>query len=413
MPPLFLTQGGFFFAFSGLKNTALLKRLYRRIFIMKKTGIGLTSIIIALVILATQAAAAGPVFSDTGKHWAKTYIERLTGLGAIKGFPDGTFKPNGTITRAEFLAILLRAMGSDPGQPKTGQWYVNYINTAKDKGYIKDGEFADPNLKISKMEIAKVVVRALGKEDKAIELANIATIFKDDSSIAGANKGYVRVCYEYGIISGTPEGNFLPNASATRAEASKMIITFLDNRNKAVNIDTGKPANDALMMYEYNLKREVAVTSSHPEFIPRIKKGIEIMSKPGGYADMLYFSKSNKVQLQLYENKEVLEKNIWDQHPILNYFIQTEQDPKSLKYLPYSIDLYDIRNEAGVQKFKEIVKDVFPEAYDKVMKELDNKLKDTNYEKSVWGPINGRQTQISTFKGSDKIYVHIAPKNPI
>ncbi len=379
---------------------------------MKKTGIGLTLIIITLVILATQAAAAGPVFSDTGKHWAKTYIERLTGMGAIKGLPDGTFKPNGTITRAEFLAILLRAMGSDPGQPKTGQWYVNYINTAKDKGYIKDGEFVDPNLKISKMEIAKVVVRALGKEDKAIELANIATIFKDDSSIAGANKGYVRVCYEYGIISGTPEGNFLPNASATRAEASKMIITFLDNRNKVVNIDTGKPSNDALMMYEIDSKREMAVTSSIPEILPRVKKGIEIMSG-AGYTMPKYSKAVNQVEFRLFANKEEAEKPLWERHPILSYNIQTKKDPdNSDTFLPYSINLYDTYNEVGVQKFKEVIKDVFPEAYDKVTKELDNKMKDINYQGRVWEKVNGREIRVFTFKGYNQVDVYIALKNP-
>lgn len=366
--------------------------------------------LVLTVSLILVFASIGYAFSDTDAHWAKSYITRLAELKAIKGYSNGSFKPNGNISRAEFTAALLRAVGEDPGQPGTGDWYDNYMKAAREKGYIKEGEFDDAALLISRMEIARMIVRALGKEEAAAKLVDVLTKFRDDDTISGANKGYVRVCYEYGVISGTPDGRFLPNAYATRAEAAKMIVTFLDNRGKDIEIDAGKPANDALMMYEYEEKKEVAVTTSHPELIPHIRKGLEILSQEG-YLVYYYVKESDKIEFNLYRNKEEAEKPIWEQNWFLSYYILLEKDSRSKDYLPYKIHLYDTQNVIGQKKLKEIIHDVFPEAYNKTIKELENKIKDTNYQNTVWEKVNGREIRIFSSSGYNQIDVYIALEN--
>jgi|GEM_PF-1127032 len=357
-------------------------------------------------------------FSDVESHWAKDYIEQLVSSGAIKGYADGTFRPDGTITRAEFVAILLRAMGNDVGQPKTGNWYDNYMKEARSKGLVKFAEFEDVNANISRIEITKLIVRALGKEDIAKKLSYTATEFKDDKAISEANKGYVRVAYEYGIINGTPEGKFLPNANATRAEASKIIVTFLENRDKDITISEEQKSEGDLYMYCPPAGKEVKVETSYPELIPHIRKALEICKPVGNeYWDITYWKSNtdNTVQFVMYKDKEEYDKPYGVRHSALGYYLELEKAiytvPELYTYLPYDISLWDIKNEIAQAKFKEIVKDVFPEAYDLVVKELENTLKDVNYEKMVWEKIGGREIRIHTHKGSKQMEVYVALKN--
>lgn len=351
-------------------------------------------------IVENVKSMLGSKFSDTGSHWAKTYIEQLVAKGAIKGYTDGTFRPNNNITRAEFISILLRAMGNDPGQPKTGKWYDNYIKEAKAKGYIKEGEFANVEQNISRMEVVKVITRALGKEDTAVKLSGVATKLTDDNTISNANKGYVRVCYEYGIISGTSDGKFLPNANATRAEAAKMIITFLENKGKNIEIPVDVPKDDGVYI------NGEKVETDYPQLLPHIKKAMEIAQTKDGYFDIDYSSKYNQVEFFLYKSKEEFENEYWQRHGILGYVIYPKKDPAVKIYHPYSICLWDTENELGRNKFKEFVKDFFPEAYDTVTKELENKIKDINYEKKLITKIGNREIKIITEKGAKGMSIY-------
>lgn len=270
-------------------------------------------------------------FSDTERHWAKEYIERLAAMGAIKGREDGKFHPNDKITTAEFLAVLLRAVGNDPGQPKEGNWHENYVKEAIARGYVREDEtYGATHTYISKAMMARVIARALGKEELAQKLFGQPTAFKDNDSISNYNRGYVRICYEYGIANGTPEGNFMPNSHATRAEAAKMVIMFLDNRDKAVNIPVDETRNpDDLYMYDPFLKKEIKVVTSHPELLPHIRKGMEILSKEG-YCEMLYSIKDDVVQFCVYESRKEYEKPIWEKYPFFSFWIYTEKDERNI-----------------------------------------------------------------------------------
>lgn len=213
-------------------------------------------ILIAVTVFAILIPATAANLTDVESNWAKPYIEQLIQLGAIKGKPDGLFHPNDTITRAEFTKVLLIAMGEDPGQPSNGYWGEYYISTARNKGLIKAGEFIDPEFNISRMEIAWMVVRALGKETEAMARVGKNTGFIDDASISDKYKGYVKVCKAYGIVNGYTDGTFRPNSYATRAEATKMIVTYLNNKNntidwtqvdKPVTIQTGDVVIDSIV----------------------------------------------------------------------------------------------------------------------------------------------------------------------
>jgi len=371
--------------------------------------------IISVLIAATMILILSVnvlAFSDTENHWAKEYIDELTGMGAIKGRGDGLFYPYDTITRAEFTAILLRSIGNDVGQLDSGKWYNLYMQEAENKGLIKDGEYSNVEQNISRLEIAKMITRALNKEQLAAELQGKDTGFKDDYFVRMADKGYLIILKEYGVINGTPEGYFLPDRSADRAEATKMIVTFLENSDidLAIKPDNYAQGTDGIYIYEYDSKQEQKVITSNVELMPHIKKAIDTFASGGGYTDTLYSKEDNHIQFYLYKDKAEAEKPMGEQDTIMSFHVYTEQDPRSSSYLPYQIHLYNTKNSMGQKYVKTLIKDLFPQAYDTVVKELQNKVNDTNYENKVWEDIAGREIRIFTFKGHNQIDIYIAPE---
>jgi streptogramin lyase len=183
---------------------------------------------------STQAA---PTLTDITGNWAAGDIEQLVSQGYLSGYPDGTFKPDSEITRAEFCAIMDKVLNLTTvtqetpqfNDVQTGDWYYQPVEEAVYAGIAKgynEGYFK-PNAPISRQEMACVLVQALGESQLADTNAKTKTKFADDASIAGWSRGYIFVANQQGIISGYPDGSFQPRSNATRAEACAMISKLL------------------------------------------------------------------------------------------------------------------------------------------------------------------------------------------
>ena len=135
--------------------------------------------LVMLTFLFSIAGTASAAFSDIADYSGKSDIMRLTSLGVINGYPDGTFKPNGDITRAEFAKIAVCMAGLQEVAPgmegmvgpfkdvKVGDWYNGWVNIAAAQGYVKgypDGTFG-PNNKVTQQEVVTVLMRLLGYND--------------------------------------------------------------------------------------------------------------------------------------------------------------------------------------------------------------------------------------------------------
>jgi len=179
-----------------------------------------------------------PVFSDVpAAYWASAVIDQLNGLGMVSGYPDGSFRPDSPITRAEFVTILDRALNLTAYTPATpdfqdvspGDWFYGSVEADVYAGIVKgygNGDFA-PNAPITRQEIATVLINALGKADAASVLMDTQTGFTDDASIAAWGRGFVAEAVQIGLIKGYPDGSFAPRSDATRAEACVMINNLL------------------------------------------------------------------------------------------------------------------------------------------------------------------------------------------
>lgn len=183
-----------------------------------------------------------PVFAahtDIDKSWAKADIEKWSSKSIINGYSDGTFRPNNNITRAEFVAIMTRIFGYiDKTATKfpdvqSSSWYSDYVAKAYDAGIIKgygDGTFK-PDQKISREQAAVIINRAFAYETAS---KNAYTKFNDASKVSAWARDAVSSLTEKGIIQGRPGNVFDPLANITRAEVIHIVSKIAaDLANKA------------------------------------------------------------------------------------------------------------------------------------------------------------------------------------
>jgi len=169
-------------------------------------------------------------------YWAYSVITDMCQKGVVAGYPDGLFRPESCITRAEFAKIIVEALNlteSNPAYPTfsditSADWYYGYVEAAAKAGLIKGfetGEFR-PNECITREQISAILVRVIGKESAAIANAGTATIFIDDGDISAWARGSVVIVVQEGLV-GYPDHTFKPGSNATRAEACAMIHRFV------------------------------------------------------------------------------------------------------------------------------------------------------------------------------------------
>ncbi|MCD1260355.1 S-layer homology domain-containing protein [Paenibacillus athensensis] len=177
------------------------------------------------------AAEAEPVptpdvsFSDIRGHWAEAAIRDGAGRGWIDGYPDGAFRPDEPVTRAEFALMLERALSADGDAAEAADfrdgplipgWARAAVARAVRSGWIDgypDGTFR-PAAFISRTEAAVLIARAGGAETPAA-----AAPFADDAAIADWAKPYIEAAREAKLVEGQAGGRFEPDALTTRAEA--------------------------------------------------------------------------------------------------------------------------------------------------------------------------------------------------
>jgi len=205
----------------------------------------LTALLVVAMVLSLTSVAFAATFNDTGDLDKDTQssIAKLTALKIINGYPDGTFKPDNNITRAEFAKIACVAGGmlssadilkSSPSKftdVKVGEWYTGYINLATAQGWVKgfpDGTYK-PNAQITYAEVITVLIRLLGYND------NLPGPWPVDY-IAKA-----------GALDITEDVSFDANAPATRVDVAVMadatlgckIVDWDNDKEKFVENDKG------------------------------------------------------------------------------------------------------------------------------------------------------------------------------
>jgi len=167
-------------------------------------------------------------FEDIENHWGKKYIEALYEAGMIKGVDEKTFAPERTITRAEFLTLLLRSQGKAETSytgvfedVKAEDWFSGYVQTAYDLEIISKNASFGPNIAINREQMAKLLSFFIKKEETS-ELT-----FNDSDQICVNIKEAAAKVVASGVMLGDEQNNFNPKANATRAEAAAVIYRLI------------------------------------------------------------------------------------------------------------------------------------------------------------------------------------------
>jgi uncharacterized repeat protein (TIGR02543 family) len=193
---------------------------------------------------STYTVIWNPVeFVDVSNHWAKDAINDMGSRMVISGVGNSIFDPDRDITRSEFAAIIVRALGLKPGigvnmftDISNSAWYCDYVATAAEYHIISgygNGEFG-PSDKITREQAMAMISRAmtitgLKEELTAGETDTIWAVFTDADQSAEYARNSIAVCLKSGIISGRSHNIMAPQDNISRAEVAVMIQRLLTN----------------------------------------------------------------------------------------------------------------------------------------------------------------------------------------
>lgn len=185
---------------------------------------------VAVVQEPVAQGAVSVALTDIAGHWAVENIKKLVDRKAIFGNPDGTFQPDKQITRAEFVAILVKALNLNGATDKSykdlnGHWAAGVMQVAIANGVVtgyEDGTIR-PDALITREQMAVMIAKASKLSSEINEQR-----FSDQSEIAEWARMYVLAAVKKGIISGYSDNTFKPQNLASKAEAVTMIIRSIN-----------------------------------------------------------------------------------------------------------------------------------------------------------------------------------------
>jgi len=173
-------------------------------------------------------------------HWAKNYIQALSAKGVIAGFPDGTFKPNDIVTRAQFAAIINKAFAPgakraaiDFNDVRTSYWGYQAIRTASRSGFLSGypNNTFKPEQRIPRVQV--LVSLANGLELTAAN-QNSLSFYNDASQIPSWARDSVSAATVKQVVVNYPTLKLLkPNNQATRAEVAAFVYQAMVNAGRA------------------------------------------------------------------------------------------------------------------------------------------------------------------------------------
>ena len=184
-------------------------------------------------------------FPDLAGHWAHDAVSDMASRMVVTGSPDGRFRPDGSVTRAEFAAMLVRALGLPSARAQAsdasfadvhaGDWYAGALNAALQAGLVGQpaapgGSFR-PNAAITREEAAAMLAQAMkltGMSAKpgVSDGAGVLASFKDAAHIGIASRSAVAIAVSGGLMKGDG-GAFRPSGGLTRAEAATVVRRLL------------------------------------------------------------------------------------------------------------------------------------------------------------------------------------------
>lgn len=200
------------------------------------TALAFTAGAAAPLVIQAPVQAQAVAFSDvTADYWAKGFIQELANRGVLSGFPDGSFRPNEPVTRAQFAAMVRQAFRKSPMRPAVSftdvpetYWAIAAVREAYTSGFMSgypEGNFL-PDENISRSQVLVSLANGLGYSANSSN--STLQVYSDAASIQDWARPSIAAATEKQIVVNYPNVQTLnPNRPATRAEVSAFIYQAL------------------------------------------------------------------------------------------------------------------------------------------------------------------------------------------
>ncbi|MDX2272829.1 MAG: S-layer homology domain-containing protein [Cyanobacteriota bacterium] len=184
--------------------------------------------------------------SDINTYWGSQYISSLANQQVIGGFPDGTFRPNDQVTRAQFATIVTKAFGLDTNVPPRSfvdpipSWAAPSINAAAAANFVSgfpDGTFR-PNDVLTRAQAITVLTKAAGVTSiDPAQVESVLSIYTDQGSIPNFARPPVATATLESLLVLYPNPNFInATAVATRGEVAALTYQALAKAGRVPNL---------------------------------------------------------------------------------------------------------------------------------------------------------------------------------
>lgn len=182
------------------------------------------------------------VLEDAYQHWSGGAVGVLQALSVLDGYPDGTYKPDNKVSRAEFIKMLVEGLRlpyapdeAVPFKDVTGQWHEDYIRRALASGLLKASDYGEnlkPDEVIPREEMAGLLVNAktayLAQHPEVdYQEQSPAPVLSDLSTAAEKYRTAIQESAQVGFLRGFPDGTFRPKEGVTRGESATVITRVL------------------------------------------------------------------------------------------------------------------------------------------------------------------------------------------
>lgn len=336
---------------------------------------------------ATPSPASTVNLSDVSSdYWARPFIQTLAENNVIAGFPDGTFRPNQPVTRAEFAALIQKAFGNQNrvrqlssggfSDVPANYWAASAIQSAYETGFLAGypGNVFRPNQEIPRVQGIVALASGLGLTPSSTGTSSdLGTYYNDASSIPNYAVSSVTAATQSNIVVNYPDIKQLnPQQSLTRAEAAALLYQALAKQGRVQPIASNLPATQYIVGGTQTGTDIVSLAASSTSFttltsLLKTAGLADILQQPGPYTvfaptDQAFAAlpAATLQQLQQPENRDALIK-ILRYHVVPGAITTTQLSAGELKTSeerPVNIKIDRANNQVSVNNATIIQPDV-------------------------------------------------------
>jgi len=268
-------------------------------------------LILALMIVIQPFTAEAAAFGDVSStDWFHDNVYLLVREGAIQGYPDNTFRPKNTMTRAEFIKSTMSILGYTNIPSRGTHWADGYISKARSLGIVCNDTSSNPDSPITRYDMARIVSNVLDYQNyrPQADLAQYEQLIKDIRQVTSLGNPEIKTAvlnsYSSGILTGYVDGAFRGDATLTRSEAATVLLRIKYQQYRSlprvelnsnfeqrvldlVNVERGKEGLSPLRMHSelskvaYEKSKDMAIYDYFDHTSPNYGSPFQMMKEFG------------------------------------------------------------------------------------------------------------------------------------